>query len=535
MKRFTRIFSLLVVFVLMLAQTALAEADFSRLIILHTNDTHGFDRRDEGINGMATVAQVKKDLLAQGYEVLLFDSGDAIQDNNLVNFFKGKSAVDFMNAAGYDAASLGNHEFDYGQDVLAERIAQAKFPYLSANVVVDATGKLLAPKPSAIFELESGAKVGVIGLTTPETIVSTAPKNTLGLTFIGGEKLYETTQSEVDRLKGEGCELIIVIGHLGSSDACIGDRAEDIAANVEGIDIVLDGHDHRVKNFRVGNTLIAETGFYTKNIGRVVFENGEWVSKPIAYGEVTQEDPATKEIIESYYTEMKEKLSQKLGVSKVMLTGEREPGVRTMETNSGDFCADALLWQAKRASVLDGDVDAAIDNGGSIRKAINVGEVTRGDVMGVHPYNNQLFAVKITGEKLLEILEAATCVIPDAMGAFPQVAGITFELDTKVAYEKGEQYTNSVFFAPKKPGSRVTIKTVGGKPFDKNKVYTLAMAEFLVTGGDAYGGMATEGAIIEKRGIGYVDFEALENYLVEELGGVIGEEYAAPQGRIVIK
>ena len=126
-------------------------ADFSQLVILHTNDTHGYDQRADGVNGMATVAALKEDYEAKGYKVLLVDAGDAIQDNNLVNFSKGKTAIDFMNAVGYDAMTLGNHEFDYGSDVTLARIKQAKFPIVSANIIVDATGKPFTGKTHAII------------------------------------------------------------------------------------------------------------------------------------------------------------------------------------------------------------------------------------------------------------------------------------------------------------------------------------------------------------------------------------------------
>lgn len=532
MKRFIISLVMLLLFV---CQTALA-ANFENLVILHTNDSHGFDKYGNGSNGMAMIAQLKKDYEAEGYDVLLLDAGDAIQDNNLVNFSKGKAAVDFMNSAGYNAATFGNHEFDYGQAVLAERIKQAKFAYVSANVIVDATGKTLAPAPYAVFDMES-AKVGVIGLTTPETINSTSPKNTYGLTFLQKEKMYQAAQKCVDELKAQDCDLIVIIGHLGSEEGCKGDRAEDVIANVKGIDIVIDGHDHKVKNNTVGKTLWVEVGNYTKNIGRIVYEEGKWQSKPIAFGTYNEDyqDPATKAIIMKYDNEVQEVLGKVLGENKFELTGARDPGLRTMETNSGDFVADAILWQAQKANVLDTKVDAAIVNGGGIRKALNKGPVKRADLIACRPYNEQMYVVKITGAKLLEIIEAATCTIPEAMGAFPQVANIEYELNTKVPYVKGEQYPHSMFFAPKKPGSRVTIKKVAGKQWKKDAVYTIAVGEFLSLGGDAYGGLTLPGALISKQSIGYIDCECLENYIVEELGGVIGAEYEKAQGRIVIK
>ena len=523
----------LLVVLLLLCQTALA-ADFSKLVILHTNDTHGFDMHGDGHNGMSVIAAVKKDYEAKGYNVLLLDAGDAIQDNNLVNFSKGRTAIAFFNQVGYDAGTLGNHEFDYGQDVLAQRLREARYAIVSSNVIVEATGKTLVPE--RITFQKGDVKVGIVGLTTPETMVSTSPKNIVGLKFLAGEELYKNTQRIVDELKADGCDLIIGLGHLGSEDGCMGNRSDDILMNVKGIDIFIDGHDHQVKNKYINGALQTETGNYTNNIGRVVYEDGKWVEKLVGFGEYTEEDPQVKALVDEAAAEVEEHLGKVLGESKVELEGKRDPGCRTMETNSGDFLADAYLWQARQANVLDGTaVDAAIVNGGSIRKALKAGRIIRADITSVQPYNNQIFVATITGEKLLEIFEAATCTIPDAMGAFPQVAGITYTLDTTVPYAQGPQYPDSLFFAPAKPGSRVTIETVAGKPFDVNAVYNIAMAEFLTIGGDAYGGLAAQDSKLGCQGIGYVDAEAVENYLVSELGGVIGEEYAEPQGRITIK
>lgn len=522
----------LAVVLLMLCQVAFA-ADFSNLIILHTNDTHGFDIYGDGHNGLAVIAQVKKDLESQGYQVLLLDAGDVIQDNNLVNFSKGKSGIAMYNAAGYDAGTLGNHEFDYGQDVLAERISEAKYPIVSSNVIVEATGKPLVP-PTAVFD-KGDIRIGVVGLITPETIVSTSPKNVKGLRFLEGQELYANTQKHVNELRNQGCELIIALGHMGSEESCMGNRSEDILNNVKGIDIFVDGHDHRVKNEYINGALQVETGSYTKNIGHIVYKNGKWTEELIPFGVYTKQEPQVEKVAAVYQAEVDEALSKVLGQSQVELTGQREPGVRTMETNSGDFMADAYLWQATQANVLKGKVDGAIVNGGNIRKGLPRGEVKRGDIVSAAPYNNQLYVVAIKGSKLLEILECGTCVIPEAMGAFPQVAGIEYALDTTVPFAKGEQYPNSPYFAPAQPGSRVTIKTVGGKSFDKEAVYVIAMAEFLTQGGDSYAGLLGQGAIIEKQSTGYVDAEAIENYLCSALNGVIDQSYAQPQGRILIK
>ena len=235
----------------LLTGTALA-ADFSDLVILHTNDTHGYDQYSEadGVNGMAAVAGLREELMAQGKQVLLLDAGDAIQDNNLVNFSQGASAMEFMNAVGYDAMCLGNHEFDYGQDVTLQRISEAHFPVLACNVIVEATGKHFT-RPSVIIA-RGKHRIGVIGLVTPEVTTSSFPPYVAGLSFLRDKELYGAVQREVQELQRQHCDLIVVLGHMGSEFCNEGNRSQDVLSNVKGIDIFIDGHDHLVKNEYVG-------------------------------------------------------------------------------------------------------------------------------------------------------------------------------------------------------------------------------------------------------------------------------------------
>ena len=178
-------------------------------------------------------------------------------------------------------------------------------------------------------------------------------------------------------------------------------------------------------------------------------------------------------------------------------------------------------------------MDGCLLNGGSLRQSIEKGNITVGNISGVLPYNNQLYVMKIKGETLLEIMEAATCSLPSQIGAFPQVSGIRYTVNTKVPYENGKQYENSTYFAPAKPGSRVTIHEVGGKSFDVDKVYTLVTTEFICRGGDAYGKLTEPGAA-DIQAIGYVDTEAVENYLKEELKGTVPAKYEKEQGRVTV-
>lgn len=300
-------------------------ADFSQLVILHTNDTHGYDQRADGVNGMATVAALKEDYEAKGYKVLLVDAGDAIQDNNLVNFSKGKTAIDFMNAVGYDAMTLGNHEFDYGSDVALARIKQAKFPIVSANIIVDATGKPFTGKTHAIIR-KGDLKIGVFGLTTPSTITTSNPKSTRGLTFLSKEELYKAAQKEVDVLKAAHCDLIVAIGHLGSEPDAVGDRSNDVLANVKGIDVFIDGHDHTVKNLYIDGSLLTETGSHLANIGVVHYEDGKWQEDLHAYGQFNKEDAKVKAIVDKAQAAIDKKLVTKVGTTPFELS--TDPAIR---------------------------------------------------------------------------------------------------------------------------------------------------------------------------------------------------------------
>lgn len=507
-------------------------ADFSNLIVIHTNDTHGYDQKADGVYGMAAVAALKQEYEAKGKDVLLVDAGDAIQDHNLVNLSRGATAIAFMNAAGYDAMTLGNHEFDYGQDVTLERAAEADFPFLSCNILVDATGKPFV-RPYTIVK-KGGVTIGIIGITTPETAGATNPKHVYGLTFLDGQDLYDAVQSSVDYLRGAGCDLVVALGHLGSEPFSEGHRADDILRHVRGIDLFIDGHDHRVKNYRVDGVLLAATGSHLANIGVVSYEDGQWREQNLPYGAFTKEDEAVKALVDAAAADVQAELSRPIGASEVVLDGSR-PKVRMEETNLGDFIADAVLWQARMATAAEGtSIDGAVVNGGGLRASIPAGVVTQGGIQSVLPYRNQVCVVTMTGQTLLEIMEAATAAAPYPAGAFPQVSGIEMTVRTDIPFAKGPAYGNGKYYKPAKPGQRVTIHSVGGRAFSPDAVYTIATYEFISRGGDAYSALAEAGRA-ETKYVGYTDAEAIVHYIQDELQGRIGTEYAAPQGRMQLR
>ncbi|WP_027406114.1 bifunctional UDP-sugar hydrolase/5'-nucleotidase [Anaerovibrio sp. RM50] len=524
------LYSFLVVF-LLLCQTVFA-ADFSKVMILHTNDSHGYDIGDDKHIGMPIISQIKKDMESKGYQVIMLDAGDIIQGSALAKYDKGKSCIKFMNAIGYDAATLGNHEFDYGIDVLKDRMTEAKFPFVSSNIVYSDTGKTFV-EPYVILYKPYG-KIGIIGMTTPETKTSAMPKYVSDLNFLEGKVLMASTQMYVSKLIAEKCDLIIALGHMGSSDSCIGNRSEDIIDNVGGIDIFIDGHDHKVKNNVIGHALQVETGSFTEHLGCIVYEDGKWTEKMISLGEYTKADRNVEKLVNNASYNVEQNLSAPVGEAVNDMSGEFMPGLRNQEMAMGDFCSDAILWQSNQILGQDKKADGCIVNGGAIRTGFNAGKIKVKDVQSVFPFDNEMWVLTLKGSKLLEIIESSTQRTPDEMGGFPQVAGIEYTLNLTVPYENGPQYPNSLFYAPAAPGSRVTIKSVGGKAFDPDAEYRIVVFSFIKAGGDSYGGLTTENAIVDAESLGVLDNECLQNYIADRLHGKIGPEYSKVQGRIKI-
>lgn len=531
---------------------ALAEAaPQGKLVILHTNDVHGRALADPvgNVLGYAAVAQYKKDLEAAGDSVLLLDAGDASQGTPLVNLGYGKNAIAFLNAAGYQALTPGNHEFDWGVDNLKALAGEAQFPVLAANIIDSTSGELVF-EANTIFDMSNGMKVGVFGLTTPETLTKAHPDKVRGVDFLQGDKLVEAAQQQVDELKEAGVDIIVLLSHLGMDEESAPNRSTDVLEKVTGINLLIDGHSHTTLEAgeMVGDTLVVSTGSLGQSLGVATYDGEKWTaslytgSPKTAVVEVDGEvysailtaklDPDVEAVVTEANMAVTEELSKVFAKTDVFLNGERDPGNRTQETNLGDFAADAILWAAQQA--LGDQVQAAVTNGGGIRASIDIGDISMNDMKTVFPFGNEVAVLEVTGAELLEALEAATHSTPKAIGAFPQVAGMQFTIDTSVEYVNGEQYPDSTYFAPANPGSRVTIESVGGQPFDLEAIYTIATNDFTAAGGDTYYAFrypnATSGY---KTGLALED--ALVNYVTTVLDGVVGEQYAEPQGRITVK
>ena len=535
--RGSKIIALLLVFFLVLgipvaevsANEGIAEDLSGKLVLIHTNDTHGADVATSGKSiGTAGVAQLAKDYEAAGAEVLIISAGDAIQGDPLVNLSDGLNAIRFMNLAEYDVLVPGNHEFDFGYYNLKKLERRADFTIISSNILDKASGEPVFTE-NMLIDSKAG-KIGIFGLTTPETQTKANPNNVASLNFIAGEAMYDIAKQQVNELTEAGAKYIVCVAHLGIDEGSKPNRSVDVIDNVEGIDIVIDGHSHSVlEGDDDDDTILVSTGTKLSNVGVIIMDGEDITTKLISASEYSKVNEWVNDSINTRAAKIDETLSEVFAKTEVFLDGNKAPGVRTQETNLGDFAADAILWTVNEA--VGGGVEAAITNGGGIRASIATGDVTMKDMKTVFPFGNTISTVKITGAELVEVLEASTFSTPESVGAFPQVAGIEFTIDTSVAYESGEQFPDSTYFVPAKPGARIKNVKVQGKALELDRIYTVATNDFLAAGGDTYYLFRN----LESHNT-YVALEdALVNYTTEVLKGVISTElYGEPKGRISI-
>jgi 5'-nucleotidase len=519
------------------ANTAAEGGASPLLAIIHTNDTHGHDveveatDKDEGNFSMAAVPALRKEWEDKGYDVLVFDAGDATRGMPLVDMSDGESAIAFMNSCGYDLMCIGNHEFDAGYDQIKVLEDLASFPLVSASVVDKKTHERVFT-PNKLFELSDGTLVGVFGLTTPATRTTVRPEQTAPFDFLAGQDLYRCAQDQVDDLRAQGADLVVCVGHLGNQESCQPSTSTEVLTHVDGIDLFIDGHDHLLVEKEVEGTLLVETGCWMQNIGLVLIDAGKPTNESVAYGEFKGIDAGTQAIIDKAKERVEKELGVVLAGTDFKLDAER-PGVRRHETNLGDLLCDAMLHDAETST--GAHVDAAILNAGGIRASIDAGDITLERVKAVLPYTNQVCTVKVTGAQLLEILEAACQAVgtDDELGAFPQVAGIEFTVNGTVPYEKGEQYPNTSYYGPAAPGARVTIHSVGGADFDENATYTIATSDYIAQGGSTYRALKIASESQEPITCDF-DYEALVSYLIGPLDHKVADRYRSPQGRITI-
>lgn len=499
-----------------------------KTVILHTNDVHG------AIAGYAYITALKADYEAKGAEVILVDAGDYSQGTSYVSVTKGLDAIEMMNAAGYDVVTLGNHEFDYGYTQLKDNMTKAKFKVLCADVF-NADGTPIFDA-NYTYTTKSGVKVGFFGMETPETQTKANPTKIKGLTFATNDAFTKAAADQVEALKD--ADVVICLAHLGVDGESKPYRSTDLYAAVKGIDFIIDGHSHTVMTKGEKGEPIQSTGTAFANIGVIVIDDATKKIESNSLFEI-KEDTAKDATVAAAAQKIIDRIDKEYGAvfakSEVVLNGAKAPnGNRDSETNNGDLITDAMVWkilQDKESLTVDADHVVAVTNGGGIRKAINPGDVTKKNINEVLPFGNTVVTIYITGAELLEALEASTYCTPDAIGGFPQVSGINYTISTAVAYDaNAETYPASTYYGPKSI-NRVTINSINGKEFKADDTYAVITNDFCGGGGDTYYAFA---AATAKFDTGIPLDEVVMEYITAELKGVIGKQYAAPQGRILM-
>ncbi|MDY4486803.1 MAG: bifunctional UDP-sugar hydrolase/5'-nucleotidase [Candidatus Limivicinus sp.] len=501
------------------------------IVILYTNDVHCGVDDNLGYAGLATV---KNALEAQGKHVVLVDNGDAVQGDTIGTLSNGEYIIDIMNEVGYDVATPGNHEFDYGMDQFFALTEQANFPYVSANFVDNDGNTVLDPY---VIKDVAGVKIAFVGISTPKTITTSTPKyfqDDNGNYIYAfqqdetGEKLYAAVQAAVDAARAEGAQFVIAMAHLGIEEDCSPWTSSEVIVNTTGIDAVLDGHSHsmieceKVKNKDGAEVLLSSTETKLAYIGCLTIKDDGSMSTTLI------SDNGMKDFIGGIQEEFEELVNTVVASTDVDLiikdpaSGERI--VRVSETNLGDLCADAYRAMS--------GADVAIVNGGGVRADIPAGDITYGQIIAVHPFGNEMCVVECTGQEILDALELGCSKLPAESGGFLHVSGMTYTIDLNV--ESTVKLDENGMFVEVEGERRVKDVTVGGEPLDPEKTYTLASHNYkLKDCGDGYS-MFADNVFLQDSVM--IDNQVLINYIVDVLGGTVGEEYADPygQGRITI-
>ena len=439
----------------------------AEIVIFHTNDMHArvqsSDDNGKSI-GLAEMAAAVKSAKAKNPATLWLDAGDTFHGMPMITVSRGENLVPLLNEAGVDAMTAGNHDFNYGSAQLEKLAKQLKFPLLDANVVRKSNHKNVF-KAYKIFNLK-GIKVGVFGLSTPETAFKTNPTNVKTVEFLNP---VDVSKEMIKKLRPK-CDVLIAVMHMGV-DASSEFTSERIARETVGIDLIVDGHSHTAltEGLRVKDTLIVQTGWHEYRLGKATLdvENHKIVSKKaelLDAAEVKALAPVPDKQILTLLKDANDKANKLLDVvvakSDKHLSSDRLL-VRRNESELGNLAADAFRWTAKS--------DIAIVNGGGLRADLPEGEVKKRDAMAIFPFGNTLRVAEIKGAAIRQMLEHSVEYYPASFGGFLDVSGMTFSYDPS-----------------KPPKHRVAEILIGGQPLDENKIYTIALGDFQTAGGDDY-------------------------------------------------
>lgn len=562
--------------------SAAADAGAQEVTILYTNDVHTYIDGDLSYS----LAARYRDTFDN---VLLVDAGDHIQGTAYGSMDKGASIVDLMNAAKYDAATLGNHEFDYGMEGALATIEKAQYPYLSCNFYHEENGEKGENVLDSykVFEV-GGQKIAIIGITTPESFTKSTPayfQDENGNYIYGiaggndGSELYDTVQAAIDEASQEA-DIVIGLGHLGVDPSSVPWTSEEVIMNTTGFDAFIDGHSHTTIPMEVvldageNEVVLTQTGSYFGALGQMTISpEGEITTEllesdnvkarlydnymeKLAAGEAAEDvftsesADATAAVESAWIGQVNDELGQVIGTTDEVLDNFDADGnrlVRSQETNSGDFAADALYYLFDKTNVVDGyPVDMAIMNGGGIRNEAITGDITYLTCKNMHTFGNVACMIEVTGQQILDALEfgARGVGTGEEIGGFLHVSGAKYTIDTSVNSAAtmddkgvftgvdGEYRVKDVQIYDRESGEY--------KPLDVNATYNLAGYNYTLRDlGDGFSMFNGATNIID-----YVmeDYMVLANYVQsfedtdgDGLPNVTGYEELTGEGRITIE
>lgn len=478
-----------------------AAAEPTVLKIVHVSDLSRLDGLG-GSGGVARLAAVVREVRAGGAErVLVTHGGDAISPSLLSSFDKGAHIIDLFNRVGLDAMVLGNHEFDFGPEVTAERIAQARFPILSANAVGPGGTPVAGLAPNLMFEV-GRYKVGLFGLTTTATGEVSSPGP------VSFRPVGEVSAAQAEALRKAGADLVVALAHTG--------REEDALLMRQGVvDLLLSGDDHRMRVEVGDDTTFVESGAEAEyvTVVEIVMDTVEgrggprFVWRPafrIVDTASVEPDPELGEAVDAYLADLARGLDSELGSTAVEIDARRGT-VRGRESGFGNLVTDAM----RRAT----GADVALSNGGGMRSdtVYPAGTVlTRRDILTALPFGDVTVLLEVKGAALRAALENGVAGVAQGVGRFPQVSGMSFRFD-----------------ASRPAGDRVVGIAVGGEPLDPGRTYRLATNDFLARGGDGYAMLADAPRLVDARAGGLLAAQVMDAV------AAAGEIAPRPEGRIV--
>ena len=478
------------------AASACWTGEKSEVTILYTNDVHTYIDKQAPQLTYAAIAALKQSYQNAGKKVLLVDAGDHVQGTAYGSMDQGASIIELMNAAGYDAATPGNHEFDYGMDRAKELMRDADFPYLSCNWMDLRTNLRVLPEIKVF--VRGGVRIAFVGITTPETFTKSTPAYFMNKAqtkyiydILGGEdgqKLYSAVQKAVDKAKCLA-DVVIGLGHLGVDPSSSPWTSEEVIAHTTGFDAFIDGHSHTVmENKQVADAsgrlvTLTQTGSYFANVGEMTIAPDGTISTRLV-STYDQEDPAVAAEQAAWVSSVDEMLGEKIAVADTKFyitdpaTGKRR--IRSGETNLGDFVADGIYTYFNEVEQLHCDI--AIMNGGGIRSDEDAGYWTFKTCKQVSPFGNVACLMSVTGKQIQDALEFAARFAGaegKENGGFLQVAGATYEIHTDipntVQTDDKNVWIGSATGTPRVQNVKIYDRANGTYvPLDENKTYALA-------------------------------------------------------------